>query len=70
MEIAKRNRLNLLALARKHEAKAIAKARLAMQPEREAGLHFTKASDSRYSERPYGRSQHRRRAAFERAEQD
>ena len=36
MEIAKRNKRNLLALARKHEAEAIAKARLAMQSEREA----------------------------------
>jgi hypothetical protein len=36
MEIAKRNRRNLLALARKHEAEAIVRARLALQPEREA----------------------------------
>jgi hypothetical protein len=36
MNIAKRNRRNLLALARKHEAEALAKARLAMQPERES----------------------------------
>jgi hypothetical protein len=36
MDIAKRNRRNLLALARKHEVEAIAKAKLAMQPEREA----------------------------------
>jgi len=36
MEIAKKNRRHLLALARKHEAGAIAKARLAMQPDREA----------------------------------
>jgi len=36
MEIAKRNRRNLLALSRKHEAEAIARARLAIQPEREA----------------------------------
>ena len=36
MTIAKRNRRNLLALARKHEAEALAKARLAMQPERES----------------------------------
>ena len=36
MGIAKRNKRNLLALARKHEAEATAKARLAMQPEREA----------------------------------
>ena len=35
MNIAKRNRRNLLALARKHEDEALAKARLAMQPERE-----------------------------------
>ena len=35
MGIAKRNRRNLLVLARKHEAEAIAKARLALQPERE-----------------------------------
>ena len=36
MDIAKKNRRNLLVLARKHEAEAIARARLAMQPEREA----------------------------------
>jgi len=36
MDIAKRNRRNLLALARKHEAEAIAKARLAFLPERES----------------------------------
>jgi len=36
MDIAKRNRRNLLALARKHEAEAIAKARLAVLPNREA----------------------------------
>jgi hypothetical protein len=36
MDIAKRNRRNLVALARKHEAEAIARARLALQPEREA----------------------------------
>jgi hypothetical protein len=36
MGIAKRNKRNLLALARKHEVEAIAKARLAMQPGREA----------------------------------
>ncbi|MDR3176849.1 MAG: relaxase/mobilization nuclease domain-containing protein, partial [Desulfovibrio sp.] len=36
MGIAKKNRRNLLALARRHEAEAIAKARLAVQPEREA----------------------------------
>jgi hypothetical protein len=36
MAIAKRNRRNLLTLTRKHEAEAIAKARLAAQPEREA----------------------------------
>jgi len=36
MDIAKRNRRNLLALARKHEAEAIAKARLALLLDREA----------------------------------
>ena len=36
MGIAKRNRRNLLVLARKHEAEVVAKARLALQPEREA----------------------------------
>jgi hypothetical protein len=36
MEIAKRNKRNLLALARKHEVEAVAKTRLALQPEREA----------------------------------
>jgi len=36
MDIGKRNRRNLLALARKHEAEAIAKARLALLPDREA----------------------------------
>ena len=36
MSIAKRNRRNLLALARKHEAEALVKARLQLQPEREA----------------------------------
>ena len=36
MGIAKRNRRNLLALARKHEAEALAKAKLEFQPEREA----------------------------------
>lgn len=36
MSIHKRNRRNLLALARKHENEAIAKAKLAMLPEREA----------------------------------
>ncbi len=36
MDIAKRNRRNLLALARKHEAEALAKARLDFQKEREA----------------------------------
>jgi len=36
MDIAKRNRRNLLALTRKHEAEAITKARLAVLPEREA----------------------------------
>lgn len=36
MSIQKRNRRNLLALARKHEKEAIAKAKLAMLPEREA----------------------------------
>ena len=36
MNIAKHNRRNLIALARKHEAEAIAKAKLAVQPEREA----------------------------------
>jgi hypothetical protein len=36
MGIAKQNRRNLLSIARKHEAEAIARARLAMQPEREA----------------------------------
>jgi len=36
MDIAKKNRRNLLSIARKHEAEAIAKARFAMQPEREA----------------------------------
>jgi hypothetical protein len=36
MAIAKRNRRNLLTLARKHEAEAIAKARLSAQPERDA----------------------------------
>ena len=36
MDIAKRNRRNLLTLTRKHEAEAIAKARLAILPEREA----------------------------------
>jgi len=35
MDIAKRNRRNLLALVRKHEAEAIAKARLALSPDRE-----------------------------------
>ena len=44
MDIAKRNRRNLLALARKHEAEAIAKARLAVLPDREAvrrGIPFS-----------------------------
>jgi hypothetical protein len=36
MDIHKRNRRNLLALARKHEKEAIAKAKLALLPEREA----------------------------------
>jgi len=36
MSIAKKNRRNLLSIARKHEAEAIARARLAVQPEREA----------------------------------
>ena len=36
MSIAKRNRRNLLALARKHEAETLAKAKLEFQPEREA----------------------------------
>jgi hypothetical protein len=36
MGIAKKNRRNLLALARKHEAEAIAKAKLEQMPEREA----------------------------------
>ena len=36
MSLAKKNRRNLLALARRHEAEAIAKARLAQGPEREA----------------------------------
>ena len=36
MNIHKRNRRNLLALARKHEKEAIAKAKLALLPEREA----------------------------------
>jgi len=36
MGIAKQNRRNLLSIARKHEAEDIARARLAMQPEREA----------------------------------
>lgn len=36
MSIGKRNRHNLLTLAKKHEAEAIAKAKLAMLPEREA----------------------------------
>ena len=36
MGIQKRNRRNLLALARKHEKEAIAKAKLALLPEREA----------------------------------
>jgi len=36
MGIAKKNRRNLLSIARKHEAEAIAKVRLAIQPEREA----------------------------------
>ncbi|MDL2313666.1 relaxase/mobilization nuclease domain-containing protein [Desulfovibrio sp. OttesenSCG-928-C14] len=36
MGIHKRNRRNLLAMAKKHEAEAIAKAKLAMLPEREA----------------------------------
>lgn len=36
MSIHKRNRRNLLALARKHEKEALAKAKLAMLPEREA----------------------------------
>jgi len=48
MDIAKRNRRNLLALARKREAEAIAKARLALQPEREAArrdIPFTSWSD-------------------------
>lgn len=35
MSIAKRNRRNLLTLARKHEAEALAKARLSFQPQRE-----------------------------------
>ena len=36
MDIAKRNRRNLLTLTRKHEAEAIAKARLALLPDRES----------------------------------
>lgn len=36
MNIAKRNRQNLLALAKKHEKEAIAKVKLALLPEREA----------------------------------
>jgi hypothetical protein len=36
MGIAKKNRCNLLSIARKHEAEAIARTRLAIQPEREA----------------------------------
>ena len=36
MGIAKKNRRNLLSIARKHEADAVAGTRLAMQPEREA----------------------------------
>ena len=36
MSIAKRNRQNLLALAKKHEKEALAKAKLALLPEREA----------------------------------
>jgi hypothetical protein len=36
MHIAKKNRRNLLSIARKHEAEAVARARLAVQPEREA----------------------------------
>lgn len=39
MGIHKRNRRNLLTLARKHEKEAIAKAKLTMQPEREAVRH-------------------------------
>jgi len=36
MHIAKKNRRNLLSIARKHEVEAVARARLAVQPEREA----------------------------------